>query len=100
MGMGMGGDDWDVEAGQAATPEESAYIAKAEAAMRVSFIRKVYGILIMQLLATIGVATLFMFDRSANAFVLSSPRLLIGGLVLSFVSLIALMWCVLPYNHA
>lgn len=36
----MGGDDWDVEAAQAAATE-SAYLEKAEAAMRVAFMRKV-----------------------------------------------------------
>lgn len=97
MGMGMaggggggGGDDWDLEAAQAQATE-SAYIAKAEAAMRVAFMRKVYGILLTQLLATIGMAVLFMFEPSVNAFVVSSPRLLIAGLVLSLVTLVALI---------
>jgi FtsH-binding integral membrane protein len=89
-----------VEAGTAGATESSAYLEKAEAAMRLSFMRKVYSILLMQLLATIGMACLFMFEPSANSFVLSSPRLLIVGLVLSFVTLIALIWCVLAVCKA
>lgn len=40
MGGGGGGDDWDLEAAQAAVAE-SAYMEKAQAAMRVAFMRKV-----------------------------------------------------------
>jgi hypothetical protein len=92
-------DDWDLEAAQAAATE-SAYMEKAQAALRLSFMRKVYGILLTQLLTTIGVACLFMFEGSVNAFVTSSPRLLITGLVLSVVVLIALVWCVVVRSYS
>jgi len=49
------------------------YVADAEATIRNGFIRKVYGILSVQMVVTVMVACLFMFEPSCHSFVLSSP---------------------------
>jgi len=65
-------------------------VAMSPINVRLGFIRKVYGILSMQLLMTIMVSALCMYNESVKGFVQSSPNLLTGGMFLSFGLLIAL----------
>lgn len=82
---------YDEEAGgyKPAGMQEGAYVSEAESMIRKGFIRKVYSILLVQILATIGMACLFMFNTEANDWVLSSPNVFIGAIVLTFILLFA-----------
>lgn len=65
-------------------------VANSRIAIRLGFIRKVYGILSAQLLLTIAVAGIFMFHEGAKTFIQSSPNLMLFGCLASFGLIIAL----------
>jgi len=59
--------------------------------VRLGFIRKVYGILSCQLLVTVFISALFMYNQTVKAFVQSSPNVLFVGMIGSMGLIIALM---------
>ncbi|CAB4004731.1 lifeguard 4 [Paramuricea clavata] len=65
-------------------------VAQSSIDYRLGFLRKVYGILSMQLGLTIIVSALFMFIEPVKTFVQGSPSLLIVSMFLSIGLLIAL----------
>jgi len=82
--------------GSATTPNlapASKYVAECEKAVRLGFVRKVYAILALQLLATFSMVAVFTFADPVRRFVQASPGLLISAIVLSFGFLIALTCC-------
>merc|ERR1719450_625984 len=58
------------------------FVYDCNPAIRAGFIRKVYGILSMQLLATVGGAALFMFHQPTREFVLHTPAMFTVALLL------------------
>lgn len=60
-------------------------------AIRLGFIRKVYGILSIQLLASTLMCALFMFNESLQSFVINSKGVQMSAMILSFVTLFALI---------
>lgn len=65
----------------------------SDQSIRKSFIRKVYGILVIQLGATIGVMALFMFHQPTNHFVRTNPAMLWVAIGVIIVTMIALACC-------
>lgn len=63
----------------------------AQAEIRRGFITKVYGILSIQMVLSVGMAVLFMFEPNAHAFVLSSPGLFQATALLPLGVLVALI---------
>jgi len=61
-----------------------------EAAVKAGFLRKVYGILSIQLLVTVAGAALFMFQEDAHQFVLRTPSAFYVALFMPFGFLLAL----------
>lgn len=69
-----------------------------------SFIRKVYGILTLQLLITFGITAIFVFSTTVQDWVLSHPGVLYSAIALQFVFIIILVCFrestrVVPYNY-
>jgi FtsH-binding integral membrane protein len=62
-----------------------------DAVVRAGFIRKVYAILSIQLLVTVGGAALFMFHESTRTFVLSTPSMFYTAMFLPIGFIFALM---------
>uniref|UniRef100_A0A7S0HSF5 Transmembrane BAX inhibitor motif-containing protein 4 n=1 Tax=Phaeocystis antarctica TaxID=33657 RepID=A0A7S0HSF5_9EUKA len=77
----------DLEADQVVMARE---VANCSAEVRAGFIRKVYGILSMQLLLTVVGAATFMFVESARSFALSSTGVFYTALFMPFPVLFAL----------
>jgi len=67
-------------------------IAQSDVAIRMGFIRKVYGILLVQLVATCGVAVLFMTVNSVKEFIHANSWLMWVSLIGSLVSMGFLFW--------
>eukprot|EP00745_Piridium_sociabile_P001262 TRINITY_DN10771_c0_g1_i1.p1 TRINITY_DN10771_c0_g1~~TRINITY_DN10771_c0_g1_i1.p1 ORF type:complete len:240 (+),score=66.08 TRINITY_DN10771_c0_g1_i1:203-922(+) len=67
-------------------------VASAHVYVRLGFLRKVYGILSVQLLATTLVSALFMMSESVQEFVQHNNWMMMVALVGTFASLFALMW--------
>lgn len=63
-----------------------------EAEMRLGFVRKVYALLGCQLLFTLLVCTVAVFDQPINQFLVSSPVLFYLALFASLAVLVVLMW--------
>lgn len=61
--------------------------------VRHGFIRKVYGILSIQLLVTFGMVSLFSFHEPTQQFVVSRPWMLYTALGVSFAALISIVCC-------
>jgi len=61
-----------------------------EASVRLGFLRKVFGILSLQLALTCATAGYFMYNKAARSFVLASPSLMTASIVLGLVLLFAL----------
>jgi FtsH-binding integral membrane protein len=70
----------DLEAGG---KQGSSYIIDADHSIRRGFIRKVYGVLTLQMMLTIGMAAVFMLVPSINQFVISTPSLFYVAMALS-----------------
>jgi len=77
----------DLEADQVVMARE---VANCSAEVRAGFIRKVYGILSMQLILTVVGAATFMFVESARSFALSSTGVFYTALFMPFPVLFAL----------
>jgi FtsH-binding integral membrane protein len=73
--------------------QQSMYLAEAEKSVRMGFVRKVYGILMIQLLVTVGVSTLFIVNEDCRQLVRNSPEILWAGYGVMFVTLIVLTCC-------
>jgi FtsH-binding integral membrane protein len=65
-------------------------MVKTQGQIRLALLRKVYAILTIQLLTTVGVACLFSFSQGVSDFILATPQLFYLALVLSFACLIGL----------
>lgn len=62
-------------------------------AVRLGFIRKVYGILAVQLLVTFGIVCIFSFVDSVKVAVQAHPAILYAAIGVSFACIIALTCC-------
>lgn len=67
-------------------------VAGAHVYIRLGFLRKVYGILSVQLLATTLVASLFLLNESAKVFVQENSWMLLVSMLGTLGTLFALMW--------
>ncbi|KAL5459894.1 hypothetical protein EMCRGX_G033282 [Ephydatia muelleri] len=65
---------------------------QAQLALRMSFLRKVYGILAAQLLLTVAVCALYMYVPSVRSYAQQSPVLALSTLVVTVIVLLALMY--------
>jgi len=61
-----------------------------EASVRLGFLRKVFGILTVQMALTVCTSALFMQNKSVNHFVLHTPGMMTLAMVMTFVLLFAL----------
>jgi hypothetical protein len=69
---------------------ESKYIDDADKLVRLGFIRKVYGILSLQLSVTLALVLAFAYSSVLRNYVAAHPAILIVSIVLTFVFLFAL----------
>lgn len=104
-GGGPGGAYYDEEEAGAVAPKPTfnqpgAYVTSSEDMIRKGFLRKVYTILLAQIVATIVVSVFFMYNEPARTFVLTTPALMFVGLGLSLVTLFALICCKSLFPHA
>lgn len=67
-------------------------VATAHVYIRLGFLRKVYGILSVQLLATTLVAAVCLFNEPVQQFVQHNSWMMMVSLIGTFASLFALMW--------
>ncbi|KAI8056140.1 inhibitor of apoptosis-promoting Bax1-domain-containing protein [Syncephalis plumigaleata] len=67
-------------------------VAESDVEIRQAFVRKVYGILTMQLLGTTAISALCMFNETVKTWVQSSPWVLLGSSLGTFVVLLALLY--------
>jgi FtsH-binding integral membrane protein len=84
----------DLEAEQPSTfagVVDGRFVYDCSGAVKAAFIRKVYGILSLQLLVTVAGSAVFMFVDSAREYALSSTGVLYTALFLPFGLLFALM---------
>lgn len=75
----------------AASLKDQGCVFDAQAEIRRGFITKVYGILSIQMVLSVGMAVLFMFEPNAHAFVLSSPGAFQATSILPLFVLVALI---------
>jgi len=76
------GDDWHGKPSAMDDFSHGATVASCEAAVRVGFLKKVFGLVAVQLSITAAMCALFMFEAHARAFALGTPSMLI----ITFVS--------------
>lgn len=82
----------DIEAGSFSQPNTvTQFTQTAETQMRHAFIRKVYSVLCLQLIASFGLLAYLTYDGAAQAFVLGRPGLAYTAMALSFVMLMLLL---------
>ena len=82
----------DIEAGSFSQPNAvTQFTQTAETQMRHAFIRKVYSVLCLQLIASFGLLAYLTYDGAAQAFVLGRPGLAYTAMALSFVMLMLLL---------
>ncbi|KAF7273532.1 protein lifeguard 1-like isoform X2 [Rhynchophorus ferrugineus] len=74
-------------------PEEVKGFDFTDQSIRRGFIRKVYSILMVQLLITMGFIALFCYHDATKRFVQSTPSLFIVALVVMIVAMITLACC-------
>lgn len=86
----------NVEGGYTNDPMENAFSDKA---IRMGFIRKVYGIICIQLLVTMGIAVVFSTSDSTKLFLAKNIWVLIVAALASFISLISLTCCGLARTY-
>jgi FtsH-binding integral membrane protein len=79
----------DVEGGPG-LPGSDKYVDMAEKSVRMGFIRKVYGILSLQLLTTLCLVLAFSYSSGLKGYVQANPAILWVSLAVTFVMLIAL----------
>lgn len=73
--------------------QQSAYLAEAQKSVRMGFVRKVYGILFIQLLVTVGISTLFITNEDCKRLVRTSPNMIWAAYGVMIVTLIVLTCC-------
>lgn len=61
--------------------------------MRRAFIQKVYFILSLQLLVTLGIISAFVLNEELQDYIAEQPHLLIAAFVITFITMIALACC-------
>ncbi|CAG7785827.1 unnamed protein product [Allacma fusca] len=86
----------DVEQGQGFPKNEDSDFQGFEFSdktIRQGFIRKVYSILMVQLLVTFGFVTLFVYNEDMKLWTRANPGFFIGALVLTVVLLLAMACC-------
>lgn len=64
-----------------------------EQAVRMGFVRKVYGILLCQIIVTMGIMTMFMYIEPVREYSKQNPWMWIVAFCLTFVILIVLACC-------
>jgi len=64
-----------------------------EQGIRRGFIRKVYSILMCQILITVGFIALFLYNEGARNYTQKNPGLFVAALVLTFILIIAMACC-------
>jgi FtsH-binding integral membrane protein len=74
-------------------PPKASYAENMEKRVRLGFMRKVYGILTVQLFVTFGIVCVFAFVESVKEAVQSKPSIMYAAIAVSFASLIALSCC-------
>ncbi|XP_004923036.1 protein lifeguard 4 [Bombyx mori] len=80
--------------GKESVEDDFAYrnnVMNAEREIRLAFIRKVYGLLTVQLLATVSIAAVFMFVEPVQTFIHTNNWMMIIAFILSMGTLIALI---------
>jgi protein lifeguard len=85
-------------------PSGAGYGAFMDKHIRAGFIRKVYGILTVQLLVTFGITCIFVFSNSVKQYVQTHAGVYYAALGLNFAFMIAMACCrnttkVVPYNY-
>ncbi|XP_055330852.1 protein lifeguard 1-like [Paramacrobiotus metropolitanus] len=65
----------------------------SEKTIRLGFIRKVYAILSIQLLISVGFIALFCYQKDVAEFSRANPGMMIGTMVVTFVAVIVLACC-------
>lgn len=70
-----------------------AYVQSAESALRLGFLRKVYGILSVQLLFTFSLVALFVLNPPMHSFVKATPAILYVALAMYVGSAVTLTLC-------
>uniref|UniRef100_A0A1E1XGI6 Putative golgi antiapoptotic protein n=1 Tax=Amblyomma aureolatum TaxID=187763 RepID=A0A1E1XGI6_9ACAR len=84
----------DDRAGQSSILDDFCYnnnVSKANVYVRLGFLRKVYGILSAQLLATTVIAAFGMFTPAVKLYISQNQWMVMGAFILSMVLLLALM---------
>lgn len=84
----------DDRAGQSSILDDFCYnnnVSKANVYVRLGFLRKVYGILSAQLLATTVIAAFGMFTPAVKLYISQNQWLVMGAFILSMALLLALM---------
>ena len=56
--------------------QQSAYLAEAEKSVRLGFVRKVYGILVVQLMVTVGISSLFIVNEDCRRLARTQPNII------------------------
>ena len=83
----------DEELGEARPASRELYVARMDVLVRQGFIRKVYGILTLQLLWTFSVVALLSLNPTVAGFVARTPGVLGATLALYLGSFLALVCC-------
>lgn len=87
------GDEYSSTGAAALAAKGGGYIAEAEKAVRMGFIRKVFLILAAQLVLTFGIVAVFTWSDPVAKFVSTHSGVLIVALVVNIVLLVALSCC-------
>ncbi|RVE52052.1 hypothetical protein evm_003330 [Chilo suppressalis] len=66
-------------------------VKNADKEIRLAFVRKVYGLLSMQLLATVAISSVFMLVKPIQSFIHTNQWMVFIAFILSIVTLIALI---------
>ncbi|OZJ06751.1 hypothetical protein BZG36_00428 [Bifiguratus adelaidae] len=72
-------------------PGKGVPVAQAPTEIRMAFVRKVYSILSVQLLGTVAMSALFMYNDNARSFVQHNMWVVIVSMIGTFITLFALM---------
>ncbi|GBP96511.1 Protein lifeguard 4 [Eumeta japonica] len=66
-------------------------VMNAEKEIRLAFVRKVYGLLTIQLLATVAIAGVFLLVKPVQLFIHQNDWMIFGSFILSMITLFALI---------
>ena len=73
--------------------QQSAYLAEAEKSVRLGFVRKVYGILVIQLMVTVGISSLFIVNEDCRRLARTQPNIIWAAYIVMLVTIIVLSCC-------